>query len=105
MKTFWFIGDATDGLRSLLPPIPDLQPLGRLLREIRAREQGVTRLPSDGGGRSLLVDLNGDGWLELVFCNFIHNYSVYMNALIYWGSADGFRADRRTMLPRCSPMG
>ena len=89
----------TDGFRSLLPPIPDMQPLGRLLREIRAREKGVTRLPSDGGGRSLLVDLNGDGWLELVFCNFIHNYSVYMNALIYWGSADGYRADRRTMLP------
>src|SRR5439155_1399696 len=39
------------------------------------------------------------GWLDLVLCNYIHNYSVHMNALIYWGSKDGYRPDRRTQLP------
>ena len=64
------------GPRSILPPLPDQQPLGKLLREIRARDSGVTRLPTDGGGPSLLADLNGDGYLEIVFCNFIHNLSL-----------------------------
>ena len=87
------------GPRSILPPLPDQQPMGKLLREIRSRDGGVTRLPSDGGGPSLLADLNGDGYLEIVFCNFIHNYSVHMKALIYWGSPEGYGADRRTELP------
>jgi hypothetical protein len=53
------------GPRSLLPELPEYQPMGRLLREIRAREGAASRLPSGGGGRSLLVDLNGDGYPEI----------------------------------------
>ena len=87
------------GFRSLLPDLPEHQPLGKLLSQIRKREAGVTRLPSKGGGRSLLVDLNQDGYLDLVFCNFIHNYGVETDAMIYWGSREGFRPDRRTLLP------
>ena len=87
------------GPESILPPLPDHQPLARLLRQIRIRDRGVTRLPSDGGGRSLVVDLNQDGYPELVFCNFIHNYSVHMMALIYWGSPDGYQRGHRTELP------
>ena len=56
-------------------------------------------MPSDGGGRSLVVDLNQDGYPELVFCNFIHNYSVHMMALVYWGSPDGYQRGHRTELP------
>ena len=87
------------GPRSLLPELHEYQPMGRLLREIRAREGAATRLPSGGGGRSLLVDLNGDGYPEIVFCNFIHNYSVHMNAYIYWGGPGGYQPERRTELP------
>ena len=87
------------GPESILPPLPKHQPLERLLRQIKIREKGVTRLPSDGGGRSIVVDLNQDGYPELVFCNFIHNYSVHMMGLIYWGSNEGYRRDRRTELP------
>ena len=60
-----------------MPDLAEHQPLARLLRLIRERESNVTRLPSDGGGPSLIVDLNGDNYPEVVFCNFIHNYSVY----------------------------
>ena len=87
------------GPESIMPPLPGHQPLARLLRQIRIRDQGVTRLPSDGGGRSLVVDLNHDGYPELVFCNFIHNYSVHMMALIYWGSPNGYQRGHRTELP------
>ncbi|MEO8129318.1 MAG: VCBS repeat-containing protein, partial [Bryobacteraceae bacterium] len=87
------------GPRSILPPMPDHGPLGWFLREVRARESAATRLPSDGGGRSLIADLNNDGYPDIVFCNFIHNYSVNTKALIYWGGPDGYRAGRRTELP------
>ena len=87
------------GPESILPPLPGHQPLARLLRQIRLRDREVTRLPSDGGGRSMVVDLNQDGYPELVFCNFIHNYSVHMMALIYWGSPDGYQRGHRTELP------
>src|SRR5688500_9293209 len=33
------------GPRSIMPPIPSLQPLGRLLHQVRQREKGMTRLP------------------------------------------------------------
>ncbi len=87
------------GPQSILPELRELQPRARLLRQIREREANVTRLPSDGGGRSLLADLNQDGYPEIVFCNFIHNYSEHMIAFIYWGSERGYRAERRTELP------
>ena len=87
------------GPESILPPLPEQQPLARLLRQIKVRDKGVTRLPSDGGGRSLVVDLNGDDYPEIVFCNFIHNYSVHMMGLVYWGSERGYQRDRRTELP------
>ena len=87
------------GPESILPDLPDHQPLARLLRQIRLRDRGVTRLPSDGGGRSLVVDLNQDRYPEIVFCNFIHNYSENMSAVIYWGGANGYQAEHRTELP------
>ena len=87
------------GPQSILPELRELQPRARLLRQIRQREANVTRLPIDGGGRSLLADLNQDGYPEIVFCNFIHNYSEHMIAFIYWGSEHGYQAERRTELP------
>ena len=87
------------GPQSILPQLPKLQPRARLLRQIRQREAAVTRLRSDGGGRSLLADLNQDGYPEIIFCNFIHNYSEDMKAFIYWGSERGYQPERRTQLP------
>ncbi len=98
VDAFIYHGSAT-GPKSILPPLADHQPLARLLRQIRSRQQAVTRLPSDGGGRSLLVDLNNDGHLDFVFCNYIHNYSVYMKAIVYWGSVNGYGPNHLTELP------
>ncbi|MBM3774655.1 MAG: VCBS repeat-containing protein, partial [Acidobacteria bacterium] len=90
---------APEGPRSLVPELPKHQPLGRLLRLIGSRASAAARLPSGGGGRSLLVDLNQDGYPEIVFCNFIHNYPVHMNAYVYWGGPQGYSAERRSGLP------
>ncbi len=40
-------------------------------------------------------DLNGDGFLDIVFNNSYENSDSY----IYWGSIDGFSVDNRTELP------
>ena len=95
----------TDGPQSILPDLLDQQPLDRMLRAVADGERHATRLPSDGGGRSLIVDLNADGYPEIVFCNYIHNYSVHMKALIYWGHASGYSATRRTELPTLMAQG
>ena len=51
-----------DGLRSLLPPIPDMQPLGRLLREIRAQGEGRNP-PAQRRRRPLSPGRPQRGWL------------------------------------------
>ena len=94
-----------DGPQSILPEVPQQQPLARWLREVASREQNAKRLPSEGGGRSLVVDLNGDGFQEIVFCNYIHNYSVDMPALIYWGGVRGYTLATRTELPTLMAQG
>lgn len=98
VEAFVYLG-GPKGPESILPPAVDHQPLYNVLVEYEKRLDGVVRLPSDGGGRSLLVDLNHDGYKELVFCNYIHNYSVHTNVLIYWNGPRGYQPRRRTELP------
>lgn len=88
-----------NGPESIMPPIPEHQPLARLLRQIELRKNNVTRLPAEGGGRCLLVDLNNDARKDIVLCNWIHNFSVHADAFIYWAGAEGFDPRRLTRLP------
>ncbi|MGE0759453.1 MAG: FG-GAP repeat domain-containing protein, partial [Pirellulaceae bacterium] len=88
-----------NGPQSLMPPVPDQLPRIRLMDEIHQRRGNATRLPSDGGGRSILADLNSDGYPEIVFCNFKHNYTIESEALVYWNGPRGFDPQRRTELP------
>jgi len=83
---------------SLFPPLWQDHPRFSLLDGILRDEKQVQRLPTLGGGKSRLADLNRDGWLDLVFVNLIHNYSHKLNAYIYWGGP-GFSQSRRTELP------
>lgn len=63
-----------------------------------ARKAG---LPNGASVTANAADLNNDGWLDLLVCNFWDGpqRNENTNSFIYWGSADGFRADRRTLLP------
>jgi hypothetical protein len=88
-----------EGPRSLMPPVPERLPRVKLIDEILRRRNAATRLPSNGGGRSVLADLNNDGYPEIIFCNFMHNYTLYMDALIFWNSPEGFHSAKRTSLP------
>lgn len=88
-----------EGFRSLTPPAWQKQPLAHLLNYLEESRHWVTRLPAFGGGRSRVLDLNGDGYLDLVFCNFLHAEKTEMEAYIYWGSVTGYEINRRTTLP------
>ena len=49
--------------------------------------------------RSQAADLDGDGWLDLIFSNQIESGSQFSSTLIYWGGPQGFTFERHTRLP------
>ena len=87
------------GVTSLLPELWRERPLAQVLFGLVENKAAVTRLPAFGGGRSVVADLNRDGYPEIIFCNYIHNYPGLRTAYVYWGSADGYKSSRRTELP------
>ncbi|PYV13554.1 MAG: hypothetical protein DMG07_14160 [Acidobacteria bacterium] len=88
-----------DGFQSLTPTGWQKQPLFHLISYLEEARSSVTRLPAFGGGRSRVVDLNRDGYLDLLFINFLHAEKTQMEAYLYWGSAAGFDVGHRTELP------
>lgn len=93
---YWNTGS---GFESVLPEMWRDRPLAGVVTRLMDRPGSVTRLPSFGGGRSAVADLNKDGYPDIVFCNYIHNYPGIRTAYVYWGSATGFTASKKTELP------
>jgi hypothetical protein len=87
------------GFESLLPESWRDRPLAGVLMKLLDRPGSLTRLPSFGGGRSVIADLNSDGYADIVFCNYIHNYPGVRTAYVYWGSQSGYSATKRSELP------
>jgi hypothetical protein len=44
------------------------------------------------------ADLNGDGWVDILVCNFQEHYSFEVPSFIYWNGPQGFDVTRRTPL-------
>lgn len=88
-----------NGYTSLLPDMWRLRAPFSLLKTLETASRHVTRLPTSGGGRSSIADLNLDGYLDIVICNFQHNYRTDQPVYIYWGGPEGFRPENRTDLP------
>ncbi len=44
------------------------------------------------------ADLNEDGWIDLLVCNFQEHYSYEVPSFIYWNGPEGFQLTRRTCL-------
>ena len=88
-----------NGPESLLPELPQYRSAYTLLRQAEHALKKVTWLPSMGGGRCQIADLNNDGYLDIISGNMMHNFRQDMPAYIYWGSAQGFRESDRTILP------
>lgn len=88
-----------DGPHSLLPELPELRSPYTLLKHTEQALKRVSWLPSFGGGRCVVADLNNDGYLDIVSGNMMHNFRQDMPAYIYWGGPNGFRESDRTILP------
>jgi hypothetical protein len=44
------------------------------------------------------ADLNKDGWVDLLICNFQEHYSYEVPSFIYWNGPEGFSTTKRTPL-------
>ena len=97
-----------DGFRSLLPTMSDEGGVFEKIAWVRAAEaEGhVEFLPSMGGGRSLIEDLDGDGRPEIIFTNFIHGSTHdHFPVFVYWGTVSGYSTNRRSEFPTESATG
>lgn len=88
-----------NGLRSLTNAQQQDAPAFQNFRWMMESLDAITRLPAEGGGKSLVADLNKDGYKDLIFTNFIHGSTLQnLPAYIYWGGSDGFNPLRRSLL-------
>jgi hypothetical protein len=97
---FIYRNSRLNGLRSLTNPGSKDAPAFQNFRWMMESLSSITRLPTEGGGRGMVADLNKDGYKDLLFTNFIHgSTSQIMPGYIYWGGSDGFNPARRSILP------
>jgi hypothetical protein len=88
-----------NGLRSLQNAQQQDAPAFQNFRWMMESLGSITRLPAEGGGKSLVADLNKDGYKDLIFTNFIHGSTLQnLPAYIYWGGTDGLNPIRRSLL-------
>jgi len=58
-----------------------------------------TSLPTRGAEGIATSDLDGDGYLDIVFANMFNGASHSIDSYIYWGGPSGFDVSSRTELP------
>lgn len=55
-------------------------------------------IPTIGAWGANAADLNNDGWIDLLVCNFQEHYSFEVPSFIYWNGPDSFKETNRTPL-------
>ena len=65
----------------------------------------LVNLPAEGSGDATQVDLNRDGWIDLVLACHRNDIGHQVDSLIYWNGPDGFLAAPATRLPGLGPHG
>ena len=76
------------------------------LLRFRGREidhAATRRVPGYGSCHVLPIDLDGDGWTDLLVSNHRRNEVHDADAIVYWGGPDGIDEARTTHLPGWGP--
>jgi hypothetical protein len=103
---FIYFNAPLKGFRSLTQPVDEFIPGFQKLKWMEESLKYMQRLPSLGGGRTLISDLNNDGYPELLFTNFVHGWSNnHFPVYLYWGSEKGYEHTRMSLLPTLSASG
>jgi hypothetical protein len=58
-----------------------------------------TALPTRAARDVAIADLDGDGWLDLVFANYFGPHGTSTASTVYWGSVDGYGTEDVSELP------
>jgi len=61
-------------------------------------QENRVNLQTIGAWGANAADFNGDGWVDLVICNFQEAYSYEVPSFVYWNGPDGFEVTKRTPL-------
>lgn len=94
------------GFRSLMTPVHNYTPGFQQLEWMEKSSKSMKRLPSLGGGRTVVADLNGNGYPEILFANFLHGWDGnHFPAFIYWGGEHEYSPSRMSYLPSLSASG
>lgn len=103
---FIYYNSPTKGFRSLLPPAEEFVPSFQKIKWIEESQKSMDKLPSLGGGRTLVEDLNRDGYPEILFTNFVHGWAAnHFPVFVYWGSSEGYSSSRVSHFPSLSASG
>jgi len=65
--------------------------------------EDITLLPTQGAVGNTTVDLNGDGYLEIIFSNLQIEETHDLDSYVYWGGPEGFDPDNPGLLPAHGP--
>ncbi|MEI7420886.1 MAG: VCBS repeat-containing protein [Prolixibacteraceae bacterium] len=94
------------GFRSLTQPLDEFIPGYQKLKWMEESLKSIQRLPALGGGRTLISDLNNDGYPEILFTNFVHGWpDNHFPVYIYWGSDKGYDFTRKSLVSTLSASG
>ncbi len=106
MDAFIYYNRQKKGFRSLFPPLHEYMPSYQKLNWVEQSLKSMDRLPTIGAGRSLITDLDKDGYPDIIFTNFIHGWSSnHYPVYIYWGDRAGYSRARMSALPTLSASG
>lgn len=66
-------------------------------------EGQVSLLPTHSASGAMIADINRDGWKDILFTCHSYEGNHRTDSFLYWGSAQGYAANKKALLPGIGP--